>query len=98
MEALGLVQQIDQQTHQIGNTLDLVYTESLEPIKVYHTFTSTYISDHHLVGIELQMKKQLARTESSKTRNYKNFSPSDFEATFNNTIITEQDDFELAVQ
>ena len=44
------------------------------------------------------MKKQLARTESSKTRNYKNFSPSDFEATFNNTIITEQDDFEPAVQ
>ena len=32
MEALGLVQQIDQQTHQLGNTLYLVYTESLEPI------------------------------------------------------------------
>ena len=66
MEALGLVQQVDQQTHQLGNTLDPVYTESLEPIKVYHVFTSTYISDHCLV-----------QTESSKTRNYKNFSPSD---------------------
>ena len=44
------------------------------------------------------MKKQLIRIESSKTRNYKNFSPSNFEATFNNTNITEQDDFELAVQ
>ena len=48
MEALGLVQYIDQQTHQLGNTLDLVYTESLEPIKIYHAFTSTYISDHSL--------------------------------------------------
>ena len=72
--------------------------ESLEPIKVYHTFTSTYISDHHLVGIELQMKKQLIRTESSKTRNYKNFNPSEFEATFYNATISELDDFKLAVQ
>ena len=59
VEALGLVQHIDQQTHQLGNTLDPVHMESLELIKVYHTFTSTYISDHCLVGIELQMKKQL---------------------------------------
>ena len=57
MKALGLVQHLDQQTHQLGNTLDLVYTESLEPIKIYHAFTSSYISDHRLVGIELQMKK-----------------------------------------
>ena len=57
MEALGLVQHVDQQTHQLGNTLDLIYMESLEPLKVYHAFTSTYISDHHLVGIELQMNK-----------------------------------------
>ena len=34
MEALGLVQHKDQQTHQLGNTLDLVYTESLEPIRI----------------------------------------------------------------
>ena len=27
MEALGLIQHINQQTHQLGNTLDLVYTE-----------------------------------------------------------------------
>ena len=66
MEALGLVQHTDQQTHQLGNTLDLIYTESLEPLRVYHVFTSTYISDHHLVGIELQMKKQQTRIESSK--------------------------------
>ena len=47
MEALGLVQHIDQQTHQLENTLDLVYIKSLEPIRIYHAFTSNYISDHH---------------------------------------------------
>ena len=77
MEALGLVQHIDQQTHQLGNTLDLIYMESLEPLKVYHVFTSTYISDHCLVGIELQMKKQQTRIHSSKTRSYKDFNPRD---------------------
>ena len=46
MEALGLVQHIDQQTHQLGNTLDLVYTKSLKAIRIYHAFTSSYISDH----------------------------------------------------
>ena len=97
MEALGLEQHIDQQTHQLGNTLDLVYTETLEPFRVCHAFTSSYISDHCLVGIELQMKKQLVRAESSKTRSYRNFNPSDFEANFNNTSILEQDSFEQAV-
>ena len=32
MEALGLVQHIDQQMHQLGNTLDLVFMESPEPM------------------------------------------------------------------
>ena len=84
MEALGLVEHIDQPTHQLGNTLDLIYTESLEPILVNHAFTSSYISDHCLVGIELQMKKQQVRIESSKTRNYKDFNTSSFETSFNN--------------
>ena len=97
MEALELVQHIDQQTHQLGNTLDLVYIKSLEPIRIYHAFTSNYISDHHLVGIELQMKKQLVSIESSKTRSYKDFNPSDFNTSFNNDNILEQESFEQAV-
>ena len=98
MEALGLVQHINQPTHQLGNTLDLIYTESLEPIPVSHAFTSNYISDHCLVGIELEMRKQQVRIESSKTRNYKNFSTSSFETSFNDSTILDQDNFELAVK
>ena len=98
MEALGLVQHIDQQTHQLGNTLDLIYTESLEPILVNHAFTSSYILDHCLVGIELQMKKQQVRIESSKARNYKDFNTSSFETSFNNSAILEEENFELAVK
>ena len=97
MEALGLVQHIDQQTHRLGNTLDLVYVESLEPVRIYHACTSSHISDHRLVGIELQMKKQLVSIESSKTRSYKDFNPSDFNTSFNNDNILEQNSFEQAL-
>ena len=75
--------------------LDLVYTENLEPIRIYHAFTSSYISDHRLVGIELQMKKQLVSIESSKTRSYKDFNPSDFNTSFNSDNILEQAVIEL---
>ena len=98
MEALELVQHIDQQMHQLGNTLDLIYTESLEPILVNHAFTSSYILDHCLVGIELQMKKQQVRIESSKARNNKNFDTSSFETSFNNSAILEEENSELAVK
>ena len=97
MEALGLVQHIDQPTHQLGNTLDLIYTESLEPILVSYAFTSNFILDHCLVGIDLQMKKQQVRIESSKTRNYKNFSTSSFETSFNDSTILEEDNFLYAL-
>ena len=55
---MGLIQQIIEPTHQLGNTLDLIYTESLEVIKVLHAFLGDYISDHRLAGIESQLKKQ----------------------------------------
>ena len=44
------------------------------------------------------MRKQLVRTESNKTRSYKDFNPRDFKVSFNNSNILEQDDFTLAVQ
>ena len=59
MEALGLVQHITQPTHQLGNTLDHIYTESLDPLGVSFAFISTYISDHRLIGIEINTKKHL---------------------------------------
>ena len=52
MEAIGQIQHIIEPTHQLGNTLDLIYTESLEVIKVLHAFLGHYISDHRLAGIE----------------------------------------------
>ena len=57
MEALGLVQHIDKPTHHQGNTLDHIYRESLDQLGVQHTFIGSYISDHRLVEIEINSKK-----------------------------------------
>ena len=43
MEAMGLIQHIIEPTHQLGNTLDLINTESLEAVKVIHAFLGDYI-------------------------------------------------------
>ena len=57
MEALGLQQHIDKPTHQQGNTLDHIYTESLDQLGILHIFIGSYISDHRLVRIELNCTK-----------------------------------------
>ena len=61
--AMGLIQHIREPTHQLGNTFNLIYTESLEVIKVLHTFLGNYILDHRLAGIELQLRKLLGIAE-----------------------------------
>ena len=70
MEAMGLIEEITGPTHQLGNTLDLIYTENLEVIKVLHAFFGDYISDHRLAGIELQLRKQQEKSESTSRRNF----------------------------
>ena len=71
MEALGLKQHIIKPVwvFKLGNTLDLIYTESIETIEVLHAFIGNYISEHRIVGIELQLKKQHEKLESSRHRN-----------------------------
>ena len=61
MEALGLQQHIDKPNHKLGNTLDLIYMESLNRVKIQHSFVSNFILDHKVVGIKLEIKKQLQK-------------------------------------
>ena len=56
MEALGLKQHIGKPTHRLGNTLDLIYTEILDRVRVIHSFIGNIISDHRIVGIEVKIK------------------------------------------
>ena len=46
IEALGFQQHVNFSTHRMGNTLDLVLTESSEPFKIETILQGNYISDH----------------------------------------------------
>ena len=72
LEALGLKKHIDKPMHKLGNTLDLIYINSLNRVKVLHSFIGNFISDHRVVGIELEIRKQLENTNVLDTETTKN--------------------------
>ena len=65
MKAMGITQHIIEPSHQLENILDLIYTESLEAVKVLCAFLGDYISDHRLAGIELQLRKHQENSVST---------------------------------
>ena len=97
MEVLGLQQHIDKPMHKLGNKLDLVYMESLNRVKVLHSFIGNFISDHRVVGSELEVGKQLEKHQSARHRNYKEFNLNSFMQEFNNNRILEQSSLKDAV-
>ena len=98
MVALGLLQPIDKPPHKFGNTLDLIYMESLNRVRVIHSFIGNFISNHRIVRIELEIKKQLEKCQSTKHRNYRDFNLNNFSQVFNNSKILDQSSLEDAVQ
>ena len=98
MEVMGLQQHIDKPTHKFGNTLDLIYTESLARVRVIHSFIGNFISDHRVVGVELEIGKQLDKCQSTKHRNCKYINLNNFSQVFNNSKILDQSSLEDAVQ
>ena len=98
MEALGLKQHIDKPTHRLGNTLDLIYMESLDRVRVIPSFIGNFISDHRIVGIAVEIKKQLEKHQATKHRNYRDFNLNNFSQVFNNNKILDQSSLEEAVQ
>ena len=87
MEALGLVQHIDKPTHQLGNTLDHIYTESLDQLGVQHAFIGPYLSDHRLVGIEINVKKHTKHLEDQHRCPLKELDLDTFRNEFRNETV-----------
>ena len=98
MEALGLTQHIEELTHRLGNTLDLIYTESLDRARVIHSFIGNLISNHRMVAIELEIMKQLEKHQSTMHMNYKDFNLNNISQAFNNNEILGQPSLDKAVQ
>ena len=84
MEALGLAQHIDKPTHYQGNTLDHIYTESLDQLGILHTFIGQYISDYRIVGVEIDMKKRDKQLEPKPRHPLHELNLESFSKEFNN--------------
>ena len=87
MEALGLTQHINHPTHQLGNTLDHIYTENIDALGVRHSFLGDYLSDHRLVGIEINKRKITYQLGNQNRRPFKDLDLATFEQEFNNETV-----------
>ena len=75
MEALGLKQHVMESTHQKGNILDLIFTETTSQIKISQLNILDFISDHRLISATISVKKDVPKITRKKIRNYKDVSP-----------------------
>ena len=63
MTALGFTQLVKSVTHVKGNTLDLVFTENNEKLKVIQCHPVDFVSDHRLVICQLANTAQVTPTK-----------------------------------
>ena len=90
-------------THRQTNAQIGKYTRpnihgNLDRVRVIHSFISNFISDHRIVEIEHEIRKQLEKCQSTKHRNYRDFNLNNFSEVFNNNKILDQSSLEEAMQ
>ena len=68
MRALSLEQHISGPTHVRGNTLDLIFTQLSNNFNITNTTSHGYISDHCMVAVNINIKKQKYPTETKEMK------------------------------
>ena len=68
MRVLGLEQQIPGQTRVRGNTLDLIFTQLSNGFNITNTTSHGYISDHCMVSVDINIKKEKYPIETKEIR------------------------------
>ena len=63
MSALGLTQHVTQSTHHLNNTLELMFSELDNSIKMGKVNLGAVLSDHRMVYSTLSIKKPLIRRD-----------------------------------
>ncbi|XP_060601863.1 uncharacterized protein LOC132755083 [Ruditapes philippinarum] len=69
--AMGLTQHVDFSTHIGGNILDLVITEATNGVEVLLCEPGTLVSDHYVVKVTLNVKKENILSKTFKTRSWR---------------------------
>ena len=97
LEAMGLDQNITFDTHQKGNTLDLVFTEVKSGLKVNRCDPGPFISDHRAVLIELSILKVIPPKVKKIIRDLHRVMDDDLITNFCDEKVSITDDLDLAV-
>ena len=72
MKALGIEQHISGPTHVKDKTLDLIFTQISNSIDINNTTLYRYISDHCMVSVHINIKKQKYPIETKEMRQNEN--------------------------
>ena len=65
MEALGLRQHLIDPTHKKGNTLEIIYTESIDTVEVLHAFIGNFYITPQTSWGEITTKKAIQKIRVS---------------------------------
>ena len=95
MEALGLQQHVNFQTHHAGNTLDLIFTETTCQFNM-RISKSRYISDHRAMGSELDIRIQHTISKTVTFRDLKQINVEEFKPAWDLSNIENMEDLKLA--
>ena len=69
MTALGFSQHCNFYTHQMGNILDLEFTECISPITVTRCYPGLFPFDHRWIMCDLSVKQNCVQRKVVKVRN-----------------------------
>ena len=75
--SLGLDQHVDFQTHNRGNTVDLIFTESMSKLKILECAQGPFLSDHCVVTCIISINRNMIKREKVKYRKLRSVSVND---------------------
>ena len=78
MEALGLQQYVNFETHHAVNIMDLLLTEIASQLTI-RTFKARYISDHRAIVTKFDIRVQHTHSRLVTFRNLKQINVSEFQ-------------------
>ena len=97
LEAMGLDQNVTFDTHQKGNTLDLVFMEVKSSLQVNRCHPGPFISDHRAVLLELSIQKVIPPKVKKLIRDLHEVTDNDLITNFCDEKVSITDDLDLAV-
>lgn len=78
LDSCNLVQHVQCQTHELGNTLDLIITKSNDIISLSSPVDDYYVSDHSFITTHITIPKPKCLINISRYRKLKNIDHSKF--------------------